>query len=908
MRTKLSKLKISVLSIVMALCVILSASVINSVITVADEGTTGGEGTITEEDLKRIVLDKKVKSKDEDNGIYTLTIDTYATGDIRIEQSTEVLPADILMILDTSSSMTSNKMGNERNSPTRFDVLKESATSFLQNLAANAPDGENNHRVSIVSFNQSATVETSKLSGADSSFVSLLNKGDLNSSLTDVIKNLSASPYTRTDLGFQSGYDAIKNRKVTTYTDSDNKTQKRPVAVLFFTDGFPSAAGDSGQPSETAFTNSSFVTANAAITTADKIKSEFDASIYTIGIASASGIGPDKSYNFSVTKSGRTTVTYSLSTGPQGMNAMMHFLSSDYDVIGGSTGDNSPMLTPNRTKVVNNGYYKTAQTASDLLEAFETISKTIVKRLTVQKVTKEAVVRDILSNYFEMPEGADIDDIKVYAVNVKENGYNSTTKKFEFDENNRKNLTSPTSPDYDPNVTVGILDYTEDGKKREKVDIEVTGFDFAANYVGVDPETGKCVGKKLQIEFDIKIIDGFAGGNKVPTNGPASGLYLSKSHTTPLMPYPRPSINRPVIDPEFEFDLQDISIYRGNTVTADQFLTISGISGIEYDYVKRNIYYRENETSPWQLVSDDKFNPTETKLYKKGTVMVEFEPIVKDIPEVSGVENPAPIGDLAEKVGRESKKDFTIYVLQPKVAVTLNDIGRYYGENYTLGSFEDSEKPEITVTWKEPDNPNMTASDKTGVEKTFDKDDIKLAYSADGYKGTVTKKDIIVSVTPQFNKTIECLGVSETDAVSKLVTPTVTTSCGLDVGCASSRTDSTYKIHSKHTTLDIVSNGGKVGDTHSYNILKDGSLYTTVTLGSNSTAKLTELPVGIYKVVPVDEWSWRDTSSFKDTIDTAVLTPSNTSGTITINHVFDGSKTIGTFSEIVSNIFGVSNN
>ena len=56
--------------------------------------------------LDNLVMNKSVKL--EDNGTYTINLEAYAKGQVQTETQTEVKPADIILVLDQSGSMTNS--------------------------------------------------------------------------------------------------------------------------------------------------------------------------------------------------------------------------------------------------------------------------------------------------------------------------------------------------------------------------------------------------------------------------------------------------------------------------------------------------------------------------------------------------------------------------------------------------------------------------------------------------------------------------------------------------------------------------------------------------------------------------------------------------------------------------------
>lgn len=156
-------------------------------------------------------------------------------------------------------------------------------------------------------------------------------------------------------------------------------------------------------------------------------------------------------------------------------------------------------MTSGGAKADPANYYKTVSSAADLNNIFTDISQTVGG--TPVKLTSTSVLRDVISDSFNLPEGADENSITAYSVDCT-------------DINNDGTYTWSTDRDDAPySVTV-------EGKT-----INVTGFDYATNWVGKDTTTGKMhtPAKKLVVEIPI-VLNPDATGS-VDTNGPASGIY-----------------------------------------------------------------------------------------------------------------------------------------------------------------------------------------------------------------------------------------------------------------------------------------------------------------------------------------------------------------------------------------------
>ena len=112
----------------------------------------------------------------------------------------------------------------------------------------------------------------------------------------------------------------------------------------------------------------------------------------------------------------------------------------------------------------------------------------------------EASTSDYSSKYFSVP--ADASGVEVYEQSATAIASNGTV----------------TWGDAVPAADTTVVSSTDaDGNKG----IKVTGFDYDANYVG-EREDGSVGGKRLIVRFTETVGECFLGGNKVPTNTPAT--------------------------------------------------------------------------------------------------------------------------------------------------------------------------------------------------------------------------------------------------------------------------------------------------------------------------------------------------------------------------------------------------
>lgn len=189
----------------------------------------------------------------------------------------------------------------------------------------------------------------------------------------------------------------------------------------------------------------------------------------------------------------------------------MNYVSSNYP--------NATSMTSGGTEANPANYYKTVSSAADLNNIFTDISQTIGG--TTVTLGSTSVLRDVISDYFKLPEGADKNSITAYSVDctaVKDDG------------------TYTWSANHDGTK----YSVTVEGKT-----INVTGFDYAANWVGKDTTTGKMhiPAKKLVVE--IPIVPEQDATGSVKTNGDASGIYADSTVKDPVEKFPSPVVYIP---------------------------------------------------------------------------------------------------------------------------------------------------------------------------------------------------------------------------------------------------------------------------------------------------------------------------------------------------------------------------
>lgn len=485
----------------------------------------GHGGTVTKDGL---VMSKTIKKTGDSQ--FLLTLEAYATGSTTTTTSTA--PVDIVLVLDVSGSMddymetysvspggtyyrkdsdgdfqrvyycskcggwftrehryihyygtqlfpkTSASDTNTRHTQfysdvTKITALKTAVNAFIDNVAKESPDSN----IAIVKFAGESTdaigddthTEYHNNGSAECNFTQIVKKLTTvdaagATELKEAVNKLAAKGPTSADRGMEHAKNIIQN-------DPNKDRQK---VVVMFTDGAP-----------THWNGGDFDTvANGAIAASKSIK-EAGATVYTIGC-------------FGTTPSSDTD-TY------------MNYVSSNYP--------NAASMTSDGAKADPANYYKTVSSAADLNNIFTDISHTIGG--TDVKLTSTSVLRDVISDSFKLPQGADKDSITAYSVDCTAVNDDGT---YTWSANHDGTKYS---------VTV-------EGKT-----INVTDFDYAANWVGKDTTTGKMHTPAKKLVVEIPIVPEQDATGSVKTNGDASGIYADSTVKDPVEKFPSPVVYIP---------------------------------------------------------------------------------------------------------------------------------------------------------------------------------------------------------------------------------------------------------------------------------------------------------------------------------------------------------------------------
>ena len=572
--------------------------------------------------------------------------------------------------------------------------------------------------------------------------------------------------------------------------------------------------------------------------------------LFTDGVPGWSGFDSDTA-NAAITRASTAKNTYGATVYSIGI-----FSGADASTAGNSSGNETQKANWFMQQISsNNGtpnypsYYLSAGDADSLNSIFQQISNNITTGGSSTTLGSETVIKDIISPYFTLPTGASASDIRLdtYA------------------------CTGKTGDTY----TWSSASSGSGGAKASISDdqVSVTGFDFSENWCGTETGTDGSVtyrGKKLVITFTVDPKPGFLGGNGVPTNGNA-GVYENGSATTPVITFKQPTVDVPIQD--VTVTAEDKNVYLLGGVTAEQLkmgATVE-VGGIELALNKPN-YGLED----WQTAFVD---ITVTVKDKAGNIVSDkIDNLINDTTYTIEVTvAPKNEGSATQKTGSNEGK---INVFKPEL--TFKDSEGYYGAAAPTTYADNLTKTE----WKHP----TATGDILGIEPKLDITCTPEAGKIDNNKIN-TKQDIGVDVAVK-------IGNADVTGHTKFQhQPCENQTCTLPENME-------FLIHVKTCTLTINKTGGAGNESYVFDVYKDGTKYSEVTIWGNGAETLVELPVGTYTIQENTGWSWRYTANNGNG---ATLSATNPTGSITCTNTANGKiYWLNGFSQVVRNIFRVS--
>lgn len=837
----------------------------------ADQDDTGA----ADQDNTGIVLNKSAKILD--NGSYQITLEAYATGATTV--TTSANPADIVLVLDVSGSMddpmnckevySSNL--NEKNNYYIYiwsngnwnwqEVTWNESWGYYyydyigtkQWESVTPKDSNSDNKWRHIQF-YSGEKKIAALKTAVNGFINNVAAQSLESNIA-IVKFAGDKPKNQNQEGdgfySEDGYtynytqivkkltpassseelkSAVSKLKAGGATSADYGMQHaqsiingaaadgKKKVVIMFTDGEPNH--------KSGFDDT---VATKTISASKKMK-DADATVYTIGVFSGANGRPVNNWN-----------------DVSDTNKYMHLVSSNYKNAEG-------LYSPGKATYPDGGksYFLSAGSASELSSIFQQISQEVGG--STSNLDKKATIKDIVTPYFNMP--TDVKDVEVYT--AESNGRTDNTinwkAKVKFQGN------------------VSIQDNT----------VSVSGFSYRDYWCGNHTENGQTTfhnGKKLIIQFNVTAKDGFLGGNDVPTNENASGIYDKDGKEVKLFEQ-QPTVNVPI--KEVKVTAEDKNVYLLGGVTTDQLKTGAavkcgdvelmlgepnyGLQAWQYDYV--NITTELEESNYTNLTDDTTYTVSAKVAPKYNGENSEGTPAK----EKSGTNTPAA----------------KINVFKPEL--TFKDGNAYYGE--TVPENNDYSSNRVgTEKWKH-DGTEAVPSKMLGEKPT-----LNITYTPDESTvkdGKYTKQDVPVKATVK---------IGDTDVTEYTTFQHQACKPACDWKNPDAVGDPAFLIHIKTCKLTITKAGGATDEPYVFNILKDGEKYSEVTIRGNGNETLYELPIGTYTIQEDTGWSWRFTPKYSANV---TLSAAKDEGEITCTNKQKKDKWINGFSTVMRNIFGVA--
>lgn len=489
-----------------------------------DKTYPGIDGTLTFKgveneygDNKDVGYTKHISSPVD--GKYWIKLEAYAKGSGI--QTTTTKPSDVLLILDISTSMDDNTYNytdtdGNYHSDTRLAALKRETKNFIQTLVDNANASSQaatqagttfaGNKVGIVSFGGGAWDETEGWKDV------VTDQTNLNS----IVENLSnTNRGTWTSSGLRVAID--------NYLDGDpySKRSDANLTVVIFTDGEPAAGGPKNSDvtidGKTVTGNGpdfmSYI-ANNAVYYAHQLKQSYGATVFTVTLLGSSD---------------ERTIPFAqlLSSNYPEANAKFQSTTewSKSDPVTVSDSD----FTYGDEDTFQTGYHQNVNADTDLSSIFDKIAQQAGSSANTQLSEASSTI-DIVSSSFTISGTHKASDIKLFTADYL---FNSTTKEGYFG-------TETVAPE-----TVAV----DEGQLANNI-VEVTGFDYSANWCGLYKENNVAVGahgKKLIILIPIEMAEDAVGGPNVVTNAEGSGIWIDKeTDTEPLVKFTSPTVSLPV--------------------------------------------------------------------------------------------------------------------------------------------------------------------------------------------------------------------------------------------------------------------------------------------------------------------------------------------------------------------------
>ena len=419
------------------------------------------------------------------------------------EADQEAKNASVVLVLDASNSM--NEPISDSDNTAKITALRSAANKFIETLSEKSKDSQ----VSIIWYRG----EEGNSNLKDKLAFEKLNPSGVES-LTRFINDKKRNIGGGTPMG-----RALKEA----YDQLGKAAEGNDKYVLFMTDGMPGYYGD-GHNSYGIFEEDSIdcMTANKALNYANRIKDSNDgkAVLYTVGV----GLKDTDTFMW---KAGHSDQYYGRSHG----NKKEHGSIKGLDFLANNIASGSDHA------------YNTSN-VTDLVKEFELIAGKIGDLYTVQPTS----IVDVIDARFELTD-AGVNDLA-----QKEIAENKGTVKKVNESETEITWTDDNGEDVGKVTIVKNSDGT--------TTITWTG---AAAKIGNKAATEEA-DKGWHASLQVKAKDDFIGGNMIPTNGAASGIYLNGGS---VKKFEQPSVNVKLLD--LTIDSKNTTVFKGEPISAQNF-------------------------------------------------------------------------------------------------------------------------------------------------------------------------------------------------------------------------------------------------------------------------------------------------------------------------------------------------
>ena len=519
-------------------------------------------------------------------GIYTITLESFTTGKVTVTH--ESIPADIVLVLDCSGSMTYTMSGGTANDNSsdqtkwsKKKVLINAVTTFVNAIFENDTVDPETHQARTTALGNRVSIITFAAHGSSRTRVSLANGAvttgtgttqdpfKINTTITNAISTyINASGQTWADEGMDKAYTEV---------NSCADTRKRRTVVLF-TDGLPgngtsftSTSNHGGVACLTGGPNynnsgsyNTWTCANNVINTANNIKKlsneakDIKSTVFTVSVVQ----NPD---TYAKRYLEKTSSEWKDATKMATLEPYVYYGTTYYRLPQATNTGDGTRNTDGKT------YAYSATTASELNKIFDTIASSSGGSAAQLDNTTVSQV-DVVSASFALPAGADKNSIKVYTVRyagdtteggVTKHHFDSTTVGGKKVENlieartrtekylrkwkDNQGVEHQEMTDVDDAIVWDLTPSQAGSTKKDK--ITVNGFDYANLWCGPDETVtsgdyaGWHQGYKIVIKIPVKMDDEAVGGPSLNTNGDGSGIYVNGVNQFPFV---SPEVSLPV--------------------------------------------------------------------------------------------------------------------------------------------------------------------------------------------------------------------------------------------------------------------------------------------------------------------------------------------------------------------------